>query len=86
MQSDFPHSPKLIKGALVAYASQFIAGPLPNVILFQYNPVELRRSLSPRAQTSEASSSVGAAREDVQRVQGPPVETINLSVELDATD
>lgn len=29
---------------------------------------------------------VGSAREDVLRVLGPPVETINLSVELDAAD
>ncbi len=85
MSSDFPGSPKFLKGALVAYASQFVAGPLPNVILFQYNPAELRRSLSPRAQAPEAGN-VGAAREDVQRVQGPPVETINLAIELDATD
>jgi hypothetical protein len=29
---------------------------------------------------------VGVAREDVLRAQGLPVETINLSVELDAAD
>lgn len=84
MPSDFPRSPKMLKGALVAYASQFV-GPLPNVIVFQYNPAQLSRSLQPRAQAPEAGN-VGAAREDVQRVQGPPVETINLTVELDAAD
>jgi hypothetical protein len=84
MPSDFPRSPKFLKGALVAYASQFL-GPVPNIIVFQYNPEQLRRSLAPRAPAPEASN-VGAAREDVQREQGPPVETINLTVELDAAD
>lgn len=68
----------------MAYASQFL-GPLPNIIIFQYNPEQLSRTLASRAAPAEASN-VGAAREDAQRVLGPPVETINLSVELDATD
>lgn len=84
MPSDFPRSPKSLKGALVAYESQFL-GPLPNVIVFQYNPAQLRRTLAHRAAAPEPSN-VGAARGDVQRVQGPPVETINLTVELDAAD
>jgi hypothetical protein len=84
MPSDFPRSPKFIKGALVTYASQFM-GPAPNVIVFQYNPAQLSRSIQARGSTAD-SGSVGPAREDVQRVVGPPEETINLSVELDAAD
>jgi hypothetical protein len=82
--SDFPNSPRLLKGALVAYESQFL-GPVPNVIVFQYNPEQLSRTLSHRAAPPETSN-VGGAREDVLRVQGPPVETTNLTVVLDATD
>jgi hypothetical protein len=84
MPSDFPRSPKLLKGALVVYASQ-TPGPPPKVIAFQYNAEQLSRSLATRAAPREASN-VGAAREDVLRVLGPPTETINLSVELDAVD
>jgi hypothetical protein len=84
--SQFPRSPKLLKGALVAYQSQFL-GPVPNVIVFQYNPEQLSRSLSYRSPTPDYSSgNWGEAREDIYRVQGPPSETINLSVELDAVD
>ncbi len=36
MPSDFPRSPKVLKGALAVYESQFL-GPVPNVIVFQYN-------------------------------------------------
>jgi hypothetical protein len=84
METSFPRSPKLLKGALVAFESQF-AGAVPSVIVFQYNPAELTRSVADRAGAPEAGS-VGAAREDAHRVQGPPVETINLTVELDAAD
>ncbi len=84
MPSDFPRSPKFLKGALVAYESQFL-GPVPNVIVFQYNPEQLSRTLAHRAAPPEPSN-VGGAREDVLRVLGPPVETISLTIELDAAD
>lgn len=86
MPSDFPRSPTFLKGALVAYESQFL-GPVPNVIVFQYNPDQLRRSLSQRTATSaESQDSTGTARRDAQRVPGPPQETITLTVHLSAAD
>ena len=84
MSSEFPRSPKLLKGALVVFQSQK-PGPPPTVIVFQYNPDQLGRSLAHRAAPPDPSS-VGGAREDVFRVLGPPVESIDLSVELDAAD
>lgn len=84
MPSDFPHSPKLLKGALVSFPSQFL-GSVPNVIVFQYNPDELSRTLAHRV-PPRGPTNAGSAREDVYRVQGAPVETINLTVELDAAD
>ena len=84
MPSDFPRSPVLLKGALVVFESQEL-GPPPKVIVFQYNPEQLSRSLASRAAPREPSS-VGGAREDALRVLGPPVESISLSVVLDATD
>jgi|SRR5215210_4194546 len=84
MPSDFPLSPRLLKGALVAYESQFL-GPIPNVIVFQYNPEQLSRTLAHRSAPPEPSN-IGGAREDVLRVQGPPVETASLTVVLEATD
>jgi hypothetical protein len=84
MPSEFPRSPKLLKGGLVVFESMK-SGPPPKVIAFQYNPEQLSRQLAHRAAPADPSS-VGAAREDSFRVLGPPVETINLSVVLDATD
>jgi len=76
MPSDFPRSPKILKGALVAYQLPDLQ---PNVIIFQYNPEHLTRSLQARTAT-------GGGRGDSQRTDGPPDETISLSVEIDAAD
>jgi hypothetical protein len=74
----------LLKGALAVYRSQ-TPGTQPTLIVFQYNPEQLRRTLALRTPPREQTS-VGAAREDILRVIGPPVETINLTVVLDAAD
>ncbi len=84
MASEFPRSPRLLKGGFAVYQSQ-TAGPPPKIIVFQYNPEHMTRSLAARAAPREPSN-VGAAREDVLRVLGPPVETMNLTIELDAAD
>ena len=84
MASDFPRSPKVLKGGLIVFKSQSIESP-PQTIIFQYNPEQVSRTLAQRVAPSDPSN-VGAARQDVLRVLGPPVETINLSVELDAAD
>lgn len=74
----FPNSPKLTKAALVALDPD---NPLASVIIFQYNPERLSRTLRARAATQD-----GAA-EEVLRLEGPPVETISFSeLVLDAAD
>ncbi|MDW7725694.1 MAG: hypothetical protein SCH70_01045 [Candidatus Methanoperedens sp.] len=73
----FPGSPRLIKGAIVGID---ILNPLTSVILFQYNPDTLTRTL--QAQTSGE----GGDRSEALRLKGAPVETIKLDIEIDATD
>ncbi len=75
--SDFPRSPKVFKGGIVAYQ---LPDLLPTVVVFQYNPDEVSRSL----QTQSAPA--GSGRGESNRVNGPPQETITLSVEIDAAD
>ena len=84
MTTDFPGSPLLLKGALAVYESDEQSA-LASTIVFQYNPNQLTRNLALRAPPRDPGN-VGNAREDVRRVLGPPLETINLSVELDAAD
>jgi len=53
------------------------------VIVLQYNPETLTRSLQPRTTTS---ASEGGDKADAVRLKGPPAETIKLDAEIDATD
>lgn len=84
MPSDFPGSPKFLKGALVAYESQFL-GPIPNIIVFQYNPEQLTRTLSLRT-PPPAAGKAGEAKAETFRVEGPPAETIKLNIVLNAAE
>lgn len=82
--ADFPRSPQLLKGALALYDTDAPTAEA-RLVVFQYNPDEVRRTLANRSVPQQQGGGA-AAREDVLRVAGPPVETITLSVVLDATD
>jgi hypothetical protein len=75
--STFPGSPKVLKGAIVGVS---VTDPLSSIVLFQYNPDTLTRTLRVRAAGSEADKS------EALRLVGPPDETIRLEVEIDAAD
>jgi hypothetical protein len=78
--SAFPGSPRVLKGGIVLLdPDQFT--PLPNgIIVLQYNPDTLTRSFKIKGAED------GADRSEALRLTGPPVETIKLDAELDATD
>lgn len=73
----FPNSPRLMKGAIVGID---IFNPVSSVILFQYNPETLTRTL--QAQTSGE----GGNSSESLRLRGAPQESITLDIEIDATD
>ena len=83
--TDFPRSPRLIKGAL-ALLEKDQATSDARLVVFQYNPDQVRRSLANRTPQAPAGGANQGAREDVLRVAGPPVETINLSIVLNTAD
>jgi hypothetical protein len=76
--TSFPNSPRLLKGGIVVLNPQ--TSTVERVITLQYNPDTLSRSLQIKA------ISEGGDRSEAMRVTGPPVETIKLEAELDATD
>jgi hypothetical protein len=78
--SSFPGSPRLMKGAIIGIDP---FNPLASVIIFQYNPDTLSRSVT--AQTTQDQGRHGD-RGEAMRLTGPPRETISLQVEIDATD
>src|SRR6266567_7845880 len=79
MASEFPGSPRLLKGALVVFET---AVPIPtNLIGFQYNPDSVTRSFMQQRPEGDWWRNAG----DTQHVL-PPTESIRMTVELDATD
>jgi hypothetical protein len=75
----FPGSPKLLRGGLVLIDPGSAA--VQRVIALQYNPETLSRSFQVKGVEGEAGD-----RSQALRLTGPPVETISLEAELDATD
>ncbi len=68
-----------MRGALIEYGSDFM-GPIPNVVIFQFNPETLTRTVQipPRPTT-------GTSRETTQAGE-PAVEKISLTAKFSAAD
>jgi hypothetical protein len=75
----FPGSPRLLKGGIVLIDPD--TATVKRVIALQYSPDTLTRSLAVKSAGATAGD-----RSEVLRLLGPPVETIKLDVEIDATD
>jgi hypothetical protein len=76
-----------IRGALIEYSGQFL-GPLPNIVVFQFNPEQMSRTIE-----IAHSGGAGADLDRAQRAQteraaaaSPPTETFNIKIELSAAE
>lgn len=74
-----PIAPRLIRGGLVL--TDPTTGAVLRVIALQYNPDTLTRTLQVKGAGAEGGDHLEALR-----LKGPPVETIKVEAELDATD
>jgi hypothetical protein len=77
--SAFPGSPCVLKGGIVLIDPENASSP-PRVITLQYNSDSLTRTLVPKTVKESGD------RSEALRLTGPPVETIKLEAEIDATD
>ncbi|MEQ9398079.1 MAG: hypothetical protein RJQ04_02830 [Longimicrobiales bacterium] len=82
MPDGYSRSPRLLKGALVELGEPFL-GPIPNVVVFQYNPASFSREMTPWAPPTEDDAAGG---EEPRTQPYDPGETFSLDLELDATD
>lgn len=74
----FPNSPRLLKGGIVLIDP--ISASVQRIITLQYNPETLTRTLQVQGESETGD------RSEATRLIGPPVETIKLDAEIDATD
>jgi hypothetical protein len=71
--------PYLLKGALIEYGTDLI-GPIPNVVIFQFNPETLTRTLKIPPRPADAAS-----RENTQAGERP-LESISFKANFSAAD
>ena len=77
--TSFPGSPRTLKGGFVLMDADGKA--VLRTVAFQYNPDSLSRTLTPRGAKIDAGD-----RLEGLRLVGPPIETIKIEIEIDATD
>jgi hypothetical protein len=77
--TSFPGSPRTLKGGFVLMDADGKA--VLRTVAFQYNPDSLSRTLTPRGAKVDAGD-----RLEGLRLVGPPIETIKIEIEIDATD
>jgi hypothetical protein len=71
----------LLRGALVEYSGQLL-GPIPNLVLFQFNPEQLARTIRiPPAPATSSRRDKGA-----DQTSAPPSETFTLTAKFSAAD
>ena len=75
----FPRSPRLLKGGIVLVDAA--SGAIQRIVALQYNPDSITRTLQAVSMGTESAN-----RSEATRLKGPPIETVKLEVELDATD
>jgi hypothetical protein len=77
--SSFPNSPRLLKGGIVLIDP--VSAAVQRIISLQYNPDTLNRSFQIKGVAGDSGD-----RSEALRLTGPPVESIKLDAEIDATD
>lgn len=68
-----------LRGALIEYGSDFL-GPLPNLVIFQFNPTTLTRTIQ------MPSRPTGAGARELHQAGEPPTERISFTAEFSAAD
>jgi len=77
-----------LRGALVEYSGDFL-GPIPNLVVFQFNPEELARTINIPAAPgagNAASAKAAAKANEAAGVSGPPNESFTVTAKFSAAD
>jgi hypothetical protein len=76
---------KYFRGAFIEFTSSFLV-PIPNVIVFQYNPETLSHTWSPAAAAAPSGASQGPGQGNPLAVSGDPGEEFSFTLMMDAGD
>jgi len=91
MANGYSQIPNLLKGAIIQFSAPMLI-PIPNIIIFQYNPETLSRGLTPwtpiAREYNEQGELVKLTDRQTKQLAQPydPDENISVTLELDAAD
>ena len=75
---------KHLRGAIIEYGVGLL-GPIPNVVIFQFNPEQIPRTLNlPRSSAAEAAEQ--ARGREPHQAAAPPVESFQVTAHFSAAD
>jgi hypothetical protein len=70
---------RMLRGALIEYGSDFL-GPIPNAVIFQFNPETLTRTIQ------IPTRNTGATARETSQAGEPPVEKVTVNAVFSAAD
>lgn len=74
-----------LRGALVEYSGQFL-GPIPNIVIFQFNPESITRTLRIPESASTDNSVANRPRRETHAAEAPPTEEFSITAQFSAHD
>ena len=75
--------PFMLRGALVEYSSDLL-GPIPNIVVFQFNPVSISRTLNLPGSNTAASDPDSARKKEAHSASASPVESFSITAQFSA--
>ena len=78
--------PVLMRAALVEYSGAFL-GPIPNIVVFQFNPEQLARTIAiPPRSTDGATGGAQRPQRETGATAAPPTESFTVTAHFSAAD
>jgi len=74
-----------VRGALIEYSGQFI-GPLPNIVVFQFNPEQIARTITIAGSEGGGADRSQRAQTERSTAAGPPTEDFTVTIALSAAE
>lgn len=74
-----------MRGALIEYSGQFL-GPIPNIVVFQFNPESISRTITIPGAATPNNSAANRPIVETRTTVAPPVETFNITAQFSAAD
>ena len=74
-----------LRGALVEYGTD-VLGPLPNIVVFQFNPEQMVRTINLPTNERSVDPERASRRRETGQLPAPPLETFEISAHFSAAD